>query len=579
MFGSFWDEKNKKLVRVRPRTTSKEEGAENPSDPTAEPTVGGVLGQAHKQGTSGEIPQRYSDTELSIWDAKMITAMLSIGYQNQKSLLLFGDPGLGKSAIITSFCKTLATQIPRSDGAGPRKFIKSSDIPDDDHMAEVILNAGKYFMLHDERLAGVEPSDIKGIPNIHNVSDTESRERVVKDYLAKKKLTDTSSEFLEYHKPAWAVWAAQKDAAGYLFFDELNQGDPQVLNAMYQVVYDRTAAGLKFSKLVGIAAAGNFADEANETRALPTALSNRFMQGAVVANSREWFEWAKKPREVEDVSPGFEIAPELGPRAARENPVATQTTLHSALIAFIEAMIDDPKKGSVLYKKPESKEVTGAWPSHRSITRLSDDLYAIDNAYTKAVEAGETPDIKHYISIIYEAAAANCGVTWAHEFHAFITSFFMFSMDYIYREKNSLMTAKKHKNPDLNLTHLNALVYYISGQVRKNLAIYTSDPKGKPAALDQLCKLSEVLGNLSSELIMQFQNSFKLSEEQEYKKNEGADAHIPGHEVVFVRNGFLEFIKILKTDPNATEAAKKACFEGWMKQCNNIAQIKKLIGA
>ena len=79
-------------------------------------------------------------------------------------LMIYGTFGIGKSDIVRSSAKDKAKKF--SD----RKFIDWMSA-DDSTKLDALKNPSKYFALIDIRLSQLEPSDIRGIPNIFNTQD------------------------------------------------------------------------------------------------------------------------------------------------------------------------------------------------------------------------------------------------------------------------------------------------------------------------------------------------------------------------------------------------------------------------
>ena len=81
--------------------------------------------------------------------------------------------------------------------------------------------------------------------------------------------------------PGWAAYMLEnKDTKFLLFFDEMNQADPRVMNALMPIVQERTVGGIKFfngnTPIFNVAAAGNYKDENDAVSDMSEPLMERF---------------------------------------------------------------------------------------------------------------------------------------------------------------------------------------------------------------------------------------------------------------------------------------------------------------
>lgn len=168
--------------------------------------------------------------EIKITQLKQIMIELS-KVDNAPSILILGEPGIGKSQVI----KDVGKEVGR----------------------EVI----------DFRLAQIEPADIGGIP----------------------KLQDTHWEYIHNELLLRAT-----NEGVILFFDEMNQAAPQVLSAMFRLVLDRSLSdGTRLHPFTLIVGAGNDNFEDNFITDLTFALQNRFFIFKLLFDENEFLEYAK----------------------------------------------------------------------------------------------------------------------------------------------------------------------------------------------------------------------------------------------------------------------------------------------
>ena len=95
-----------------------------------------------------------------------------------------------------------------------------------------------------------------------------------------------------------AVWCPPSflprdgDAAGILFFDELNAAPPLVQASLYQLTLDRRVGEYVLPEGWAIVAAGNRAEDRSVTFRMPAALSNRFIHVDFEVDYDDWRAWA-----------------------------------------------------------------------------------------------------------------------------------------------------------------------------------------------------------------------------------------------------------------------------------------------
>lgn len=81
---------------------------------------------------------------------------------------------------------------------------------------------------------------------------------------------------LEFAMPTWAQYMYERPQTKFLlFFDEMNQAAPDVLNALMPIVLDNEVANYKFKNFL-VGAAGNLAEENDTLNELPGPLRDRF---------------------------------------------------------------------------------------------------------------------------------------------------------------------------------------------------------------------------------------------------------------------------------------------------------------
>lgn len=176
-------------------------------------------------------------------------------------LMIYGPPGIGKSDIMQQ------TAIAKADEM-KRDYVHWNKISNDEK-EKVIANPKKYFIFYDMRLSQAEPTSISGIPNM-----------------------SAGAKRLELMPWGWTVAMSHQDAAGYLFFDEINLAPPAIAAAAYQAIHDRVIADTALSKEIRVFAAGNRSEDKAFTFDMPFPLKDRFGEIEAVMDATAWFNWA-----------------------------------------------------------------------------------------------------------------------------------------------------------------------------------------------------------------------------------------------------------------------------------------------
>ena len=370
----------------------------NTSTPNIEPDPDELL-----SGTGGDIEQ-YLDTDLPVYSYKTLAMYLEFAYNSKDPLLIYGDPGLGKSDIVRQF----ATNVAQSKN---KTFVNWSKATDE-QKHDILQSPESYFVLIDVRTAQLEPSDLVGIPNINS-----------------------KKPYLETQQPKWIYLMSLRGSDGVLFLDELNQGHPQVLKALYEVVLDRSAAGTPFSDEFCIIGAGNLgAEHGNEP--IPQALTNRFTAGVLIADPDSWLEWAQAHN------------------------------IDKYIIAFVKS---NPSEN--FYVKPKNPD--DPFPTPRQMAKLSTALKKIYQTYHAAKTSGKSLGVP-ILKAIGDAAAARCGVYWGRKFVNFVKYIQSFDVRDLIANAERLTGEAADK--------LHALVTFMVGRLK---TIAPKIPNGVIAAEDE----------------------------------------------------------------------------------------------
>ena len=181
-------------------------------------------------------------------------------------LMVYGTYGIGKSQIVRE------SAIEKSEERSSRIFLNWMSATNEEKKS-AIENPEKYFAFIDIRLSQLEPSDIRGIPNIFNTEN---------------------NPCLQTIPWSWIVYITRENASGTLFLDEINLAAPQIAASAYQVINDRIISDRRISLDVNIVAAGNTSNDTDIIYEMPNPLKDRFAEIEVQFNASDWLEWAIK---------------------------------------------------------------------------------------------------------------------------------------------------------------------------------------------------------------------------------------------------------------------------------------------
>jgi len=178
-------------------------------------------------------------------------------------LLVRGATGIGKSQLVAEDARRHARA---TDG----EFVAWNEA-DRKCKRAVVDDPGQCHVFVDLRLAQVDPTDLRGLPDLDGDATT-------------------------WQPPLWVAALADDAASGTVFFDEMNLAPKTVQNAAYQVVLDGQVGEYGLADDVWVVAAGNRQEDEANVRRMPAPLRNRFGQVelAVPTGGREgsWTAWA-----------------------------------------------------------------------------------------------------------------------------------------------------------------------------------------------------------------------------------------------------------------------------------------------
>lgn len=288
----------------------------------------------------GTVVETDPTTNLPTWDYMRMHDYISLAYRTKRPLLIYGDPGIGKSQMVQSFCKNM--------GKARGKESVDWDELSIEKQRDVISNPSKYFLYIDARADSMDPTDLSGIPNINN-----------------------KEEWLETQMPKWLYVMAQPGADGILFLDECNNASDAMIKALYKIV-DKKVGNIKLADDFAVVAAGNLGAEFGGNP-LPFAFTNRFDQGILIADAEQWLDFAEK------------------------------AGVDKRIIAFVKANPEEnfnPKPSGGFAGAETHKQ----WASPRAIMNLSNKIKNIDQHYAEAKAEGQPIQTPKIVAIKQSAA-------------------------------------------------------------------------------------------------------------------------------------------------------------------------------
>jgi len=404
--------------------------------------------------TASELPATvgFKDYNLPASNSKMLVTLLNVSILTKQPMLVYGDAGIGKSDIIR--------QTAKASTPSNRKFVMWKDIVGNMEAFLSGPDVKNSYVLFDMRASEYLPEDIRGIPDINATVD-----------------------FLRYKAPAWVMWCTHPDAAGILFFDELNRGITPTLNSLLQITLDRVIVEKPVAAGVAMIAAANLGSEFNGTSELDPALRNRFAQGAFVADPESWIEYAQK------------------------------NGVHQDVIDFVKVNATGEQKNgefNAFYQVPSGPE-DQAFVSPRALVLFSNTYKKIHELYDKAVESGEEPDANHYLAMTETNAAQYCGRPWGVAFATFVRNMALFDLDDLAYKTETQSIEDLSKDPKTGTISISTTNSYISFVGRALLYNLRPDVRYTPEGIKNLMNLSRILPKFRQEGIGQIRSTLKMA--------------------------------------------------------------------
>jgi DNA polymerase III delta prime subunit len=389
------------------------------------------------------------------------------------SLLVYGDPGVGKTKTIYKIAPSIGRQNFNREFIAFHEFFKKEvekdkhgqpvidpktgqpkralKVADNEKLKAFIANPEKYYVLIEIQAQTLEPVDLSGL------YDIQSQEA----YISRK---------IEL----WAFVASLPGAAGILFFDEFNMAPQEVQNAFMKVTHpkERMVGTEKLAEEFCVIAAANLSLESGRT-ALDSAQTNRFSVGFVILDPPAWLEWAR------------------------------EEGIHETIIAYVKSGTQyNPQTGQeleginpTLYSPQDGQDTP--FPTPRAIELWNADLLDINAQHEQEIDlaianGNPWPSEKQLVRDIKVSAAAKLGDIWAEGFALFMNAVGTFEI------KDFIANPDKYFN-DVDASQISHIVHYLMTYLKKYLAKRERGEEPDEDDLDLIVAVATALVHFSRE--------------------------------------------------------------------------------
>lgn len=347
--------------------------------------------------------KKYRGGELPQWGFRQFEKEVMGSYESKMSLMVYGEASVAKSEIVRQAAKKIAK----------RKNKEFFDWGEHDEYERdiVIQNPEHFFVLLEFNMSEqADTSDIKGTPKLQLSAEEEGKTYSVW----------VPSKEVDYLR--------QKQADGILFLDEvLHESFAKPL--LFKLLGIRQMGNIPIGDNLGIVAAGNMPDYGDypESKTLHKPVRTRFSRGigVLVASPRDWAAWATTAG-VDKVIIGYALS----------SPEKT------FLIQPDPDLPPDDEKGAQQLSERMGGE-SHKYPTPRSLIHFSHQYAEITNAIKKYLSGDKTVLDSHifadagegakaaeiFNTTIDNAAARNCGTTWAKGFLDYLKNWGLINLE------------------------------------------------------------------------------------------------------------------------------------------------------
>ena len=352
-----------------------------------------------KYTNDGLVEMDYHGLNLALNVLDDLPSSRNLGY----SAIIYGEAGIGKSAIIAQRGKARAAALGRT-------FIEMTALlkanPTIGELEEALKT---HFIYINVAASTIDPTLLSGIP------DPTSPEK--KGYLT------------ELPVPWVSIMTMSPDSAGFLFFDELNQGNQEVQNTLFDITnFDERTIARKYT-IEGnwrIHCAGNWGEGYSIIDLVP-ALKSRLAPYLLKLDYEGWAKWADRSK----------------------MPVTDNPIIHPLLMDFIA---DDPEVN--FYDRPAQEGDPTQRPNPRNLVATSGAIYKV---------IGSKEDFHNITKDqwfeLQSTVSSICGKQFGEDFKQFVIANSLIDVNEILGKPEMLV-----KGPGVN-----------ESQVTQNLSVFKSN--------------------------------------------------------------------------------------------------------
>lgn len=332
------------------------------------------------------------------------------------AFIIYGDPGVGKSQIISQGAKDLVARenkkFPSTDPDGKpveRKFVEWNKVSTQ-QKNDIMNHPERYYVFLDIRAAFFTTASVEGMP----VTVKRDVDNDLTDY--------NYQEFYDVIPDRYVAFITNPKAAGVLFLDEINQASTEVKHIFLQVILERVFKNLPISPRILILAASNLG-QAFRGQDMNAALSSRFLGAVLVPDPYEWFNYAKE----QNVDPW--------------------------VIDFVRT---DPDQN--FYRFPAEKNVQ--FPNPRAIMRFNSAFKDILQEFEDIKASGNDEELRNFdfMGRVKRAAAGLLDTSWADEFVDFLKQEHEFDIEELAASEEKFKGLGVHKEKRLLSTLISKIL-------------------------------------------------------------------------------------------------------------------------
>ena len=409
------------------------------------------------------------------------------------SLLVYGDPGVGKTNSVYAMAPHIARQSFNREFVAYHELFKKEilkdpktgetiidpatrkpkrvlTISDSQKLKDIMDNPEKYYLLIEVQAQTLEPVDLSGLYDIK-----------------------AETPYISTKVQLWAYLASLPEAAGIIFFDEINAAPEQVMMTLMKVVSpkERMVGSEKLADDFCIIAAANLNVDTGRS-VLDSALTNRFSVGFLVLDPEAWLEWAHRKGISESIIAYVKSG--------------TEYTTKGELVTGINPTLYSPQR-----------DASSNFPTPRQIELFDDDLKDATSNHEKEIElaiaAGHPwPSEKLLERDIMTAAGMRCGAPWQRGFQLFFQAVATFEIkelaqgNYKFRDTRQTEEEEKKNGPkyvtsldEVDASQISHLVHYLLTHLKNYMAKRAQGAPMDEDDIDLMNAIAYALVNFSRE--------------------------------------------------------------------------------